>query len=231
MSEKNEKPILFSTPMVQAILEGRKTMTRRIVKPQPLLKPGDMLVDMFDITEVKCPYGKVGDVLWVREKFTTLNCLSKNKVSHQTLLGWVREHPNENPYIYFADKDVEHDLYMWKPSIHMPKTAARIWLDITNIRVDRVQDISEEDAIAEGIEGAEGKMGYKYYIDKTAATFHPNISFQSLWESINGEDSWNENPWVWVVEFKRIEPKSIESEKDTCESCQQYGESNCLVHS
>ena len=138
-----ERPILFSTEMVKAILQGRKTQTRRIVKPQPIGKvtyfKGEIWTDEPDVITsrtIKCPYGQPNDRLWVRET-------------------WARESfPNgttarsvETLYLANGDKAVR-----WKPSIHMPKAAARIWLEVVSVRVERLNDISEKDAIAEGIE-------------------------------------------------------------------------------
>lgn len=160
-------PILFSTPMVQAILDERKTQTRRIVKEQILgiARPG----------EHKCPYGQPGDVLWVRETFQTWRLGYIHKAT------WSTELP-EN--------------IKWKPGIHMPKEACRLFLEVVSIRIERLKDISEQDAISEGI------------IHKSMN--HPCVEFQHLWESINGEDSWESNPWVWVIEFKRIDrPKDF----------------------
>jgi hypothetical protein len=211
------KPILFSTQMVQAILDGRKTQTRRLVKPQPKTQhrtdtrlefyarrgenwevkdkwagDGFSILDSF-----KCPYGKVGDVLWVREKFRALVDCESGKF---------------HSFSYYADMpEAFHKQFphKWKPSIHMPKNACRLFLEITKVRVERLQDISEQDAIAEGV---------KFDIQKDIGTFwwdyinggfniflNAYKSFKSLWSSINGADSWNANPWVWVVEFKRIE--------------------------
>jgi hypothetical protein len=178
MSVKNEKPILFSTPMVQAILEGRKTMTRRIVKDKFLIQGNPKFSTRNSELTGVCPYGKVGDVLWVREKF----------FKH-----------NEHEIWYAAEnfpRIIDTDYVKWKPSIHMPKAAARIWLEITNIRVERLWEISDEDAKAEGVKPKEG-MWFKRIQRYDEA-------FSELWQSINGEQSWNENPWVWVVEFKKI---------------------------
>ena len=184
-------PILFSTPMVQAIMEGRKTQTRRVCKHQYWSYHEIVDVNVNGITQkvdrsVSCPYGKVGDVLWVRE-------------------GWapLGEYPN-NTYMYKADT---HQPYSkWKPSIHMPKEACRIFLEITNIRVERLQDISDKDAIAEGIERMQGVFWWKNYLnDPLPGTSSPTVSFCTLWQSINGKESLKSNPWVWVIEFKRIE--------------------------
>lgn len=200
--------MLFSTPMVQAILDGRKTQTRRVVKPQPP-RDFDYLGTGTDTASgepifyacwewekfhnVKCPYGQPGDVLWVRERFR------KNEM------------PTGSPYHYYADNDVytNKDNERWKPSIHMPKDAARIWLEITNVRVERLQDITGDDAQSEGISPCHNH-GWKDYMasvemDCFIGNYGRTSSFQSLWQSINGKESWDANPWVWVIEFKRIE--------------------------
>ena len=199
---KKLRPILFSTPMVQAILEGRKTQTRRVVKARSYIT--DVADDIpYEMTEddhqpIKCPYGKVGDVLWVRETFSKIIPLEKS----------------ESVFVFKADddcyKDYVEDWQGWKPSIHMLFEAARIFLAITNIRVERLYDISQQDSINEGIEYlGTGDYGpeWKCYFDPkhdTPPYTSPQNSFMSLWVSINGLDSWDANPWVWVVEFKRI---------------------------
>ena len=214
-------PILFSTPMVQAIIEGRKSMTRRVMKPQPYLEDGSTIwsysKDSFGslppnkMTEspfgFKCPYGQVGDVLWVREK----TCYVMIEHAHDLLVGF-RE---RRQIIYGTDFHEdwmkyakEKYLYKWEPSLFMPKAACRIFLKITDIRVERLQDITEQDAVGEGIEEAEFDnvnkcRVFKHYGYQNAVT-DAKDSFQSLWHSINGEESWNANPWVWVVEFKKV---------------------------
>jgi hypothetical protein len=223
------KPILFSTPMVQAILEGRKTMTRRIMKPQPVegwmdnTKQFSSDGKMFDRInkkqlfwiegendqEVKPKY-QPRDILWVRETWVK---------------GCEWDGDSEMPplrYYYRADEDWKgkdwHDEKndctkaepTWKPSIFMPFEAARIFLEVTNVRVERLQDISEEDAMAEGIIEftKDGKL-MKYSADEQGAwSDMPRTAkkaFEFLWESINGPESWEANPWVFVYEFKRVE--------------------------
>jgi hypothetical protein len=165
-----ERPILFSGPMVRAILEGRKTQTRRIVKPQPLcIASGEWIMN-----GSACKYGKPGDRLWVRETWWA----PRDDVRGE----YKRE------YIKYAATLDGMGQPTWKPSIHMPRWASRINLEVVSVRVERLQNISEEDARAEGI-------------------WQPNwpLSWRQLWESINGAGSWEANPWVWVVEFKRIE--------------------------
>lgn len=205
MTTNNFKPILFSTEMVQAILAGRKTQTRRVVK-EP------MTTDVLDYAaEKKLPLngfnernGKIkeGDILWVRETF------AKPPI---TAFGV--------PYIHKAGFD--RTICGWKPSIHMPKEAARIFLKVTNVRVERLQDISEEDAIAEGIaidkqpmKNNDGWYYPKNYLPENTEYWGSKYfkigeyskSFKSLWQSINAKKHpWESNPWVWVYEFQRIE--------------------------
>lgn len=211
-----EIPILYSTPMVQAILAGRKTETRRIVKQRieyassilgqtnpesfaMLDEFGNYIYD-FDYVPMcpKCPYGKPGDFLWVRETW--------NK-------GYIWDGESSDPreeiprppqqYIYKTDDidsiDDEGNGIKWKPSIHMPKSAARIWQEVIEVRVERLQDITEDGAIAEGIflEAEEINGGILYL--ETARQ-----AYKKLWESINGPGSWDANPWVWVIRTKII---------------------------
>lgn len=209
-----ERPILFSTPMVQAILDGRKTQTRRIVKPQPLQHfrkddsvliyertPGNWEVkdkhsnDGFSrLDSFKCPYGTVGDVLWVRE----------------TWCEAVIDEDGTSEYFYKADFDDGSDIeagLKYKPSIHMPKKACRIYLEITKIKIERLQNINESDADKEGVEFGRQTvvcMGFKNYLSNEFGLGASTASFKTLWQSINGEQSWESNPWVWVIEFKRI---------------------------
>lgn len=202
-----ERLILFSAPMIRAILDGRKTQTRRVVKHQfghlnnePWYPTGRVVSDLQTqpgsfmefrhrqqdepgysgskaSTLVACPYGTPGDRLWVRETFHTVDGER----------AFYRADYNHNP-----KGDKEHGI-VWTPSIHMPRWASRITLKVTDVRVERLQDISEKDAWAEGCEGFDddvsgGKSGYCEYAE--------------LWESINGKGSWEANPWVWVVEFR-----------------------------
>lgn len=210
----------MSVPMVQAIIAGRKRKTRRIVKPMKgkqsewltdeliLQSPklticrsheGDGYGDLGAQMEhpkggplgwVRCPYGKPGDILWVREshRFTGGGFVSKPDYSVLT--------PRD--FIFKADEDWNGP---WRPSIHMPKEAARIWLEVTEVRVERLQDISNEDAIAEGVN--HGDQSPKS-IGGAIATMvlDARSEFFSLWTKINGEDSLDSNPWVWCITFK-----------------------------
>lgn len=186
---KKLRPILFSTPMVQAIPEGRKTQTRRVVKPQPI-DTNDVLNLVDNDLQYKCPYGQVGDVLWVRET-----------VSRFSFGGC---------YAYKADNDPEDECTKWRPSIHMPFEACRLFLKIINIRIERLQQIGRQDALSEGIrevvELEDTKHERTYYQYKFGGSEFrtPQNAFMALWQSINGTESWDANPWVWVIEFKQI---------------------------
>lgn len=195
-------PILYSTPMVQALQAKRKTMTRRIVKYPCKSKTHHVGIESGEPPVSFCPYGEIGDVLWVRESY----CYVGLDHAHDLLEG-ARDN-NQNVYkasihedwIVYAKKKYG---YKWKPAIHMPKEACRMWLEITNIRVERLQDIGELDAVKEGISNNETK--YFDYLRKDFLNETAYHSFFTLWQSINGADSWNKNPWVWVIEFKQVD--------------------------
>ncbi len=211
---KNEHPIIFNTEMVKAILNGNKTQTRRIIKlpkkayPFQIESISDIQInDFYSVLltndteiEIKCPYGKVGDILYVREKFIGY---WKNKEKNlPCMCDYIISYRAGGNKIYrttFLHLFENHDRRKWKPSIHMPKWVARLFLEITNIRVERIQDITENDAMKEG----------------TTPTTTPHIpgkgrtyiqGFGSLWNSINEKRGygWKVNPWVWAVEFKII---------------------------
>jgi len=211
----NERPILFSAPMVRAILDGRKTMTRRVMKRKfPHGEPegnttslGGWPVHFPDGTWENewCPYGFPGQRLWVRETFAEVGCIGWpiDKFEYQ-----YRADFSEGKWLGYADMCFEK----WKPSRFMPRAASRILLEITGVRVERLQDISEQDAIAEGVESFRPIPGdgdpetlFANYMNKRRFSYRTAYwSFASLWQSINGPESWEQNPWVWVVEFKRI---------------------------
>lgn len=228
------KPIIFSTLMVKSILCGWKKMTRRLVcKDDFINNPGMQLQGLTDNKRLahfgsagssESSAGRttkyvIGDILWVRETFFYTG---KYKSSPLFL--------NAPDFYYLADEDVDIGDHKWSPSIHMPKAAARIFLKVTNVRIERLQDISDEDAIAEGIDRffAEDVMSYLFYppknkkkavyigpceisgtyIAEDTAFFNERPayhSFRSLWDSINGDGSWHTNPWVWIYEFERVE--------------------------
>jgi hypothetical protein len=202
------RPILFSTEMVQAILNGTKTQTRRIIEfPSYNPKLEHKHVSKFEIKDFKVydgngdfegnlnfRKGNVGDVLWVRETFREIE--QDN--------GTARIEYKATETINLTDK--------WKPSIFMPKNAARLFLKVKSLKVERLQDITQSDAVAEGIKQVGVNMVdiplYKIYNnlhpDKDGIIY-PKWSFCSLWSSINGVESWCANPWVWVIEFERID--------------------------
>ena len=192
-----ERPILFSGPMVRAILEGRKTQTRRILKRKfpfgeietTVTSLGGCPVHFPDGTwEYEwCPYGLIGQHLWVRETWRT--------AQHPFPIGYPYE------YRATAEADMTPVDGKWKPSIFMPRAASRITLEITNIRCEQLFAISESDAIAEGVEKCPDGS-YKHY-GKTPGKYNfARFSYTSLWDQINGEGAWEQNPFVWVIEFK-----------------------------
>ncbi len=224
-----DRPTLFSAPMVRALLAGTKTQTRRVVKPQPI--PATTEVGTFHHPDdddgrgprywsggpdpenpgysyiqpdwaIPCPYGQPGNRLWVRENFRPI---------YPQDLTYNNGQPIEYDYAAtYKHGDRLGDFLgikpKWKPSIHMPRAASRITLEITGVRVERLQDITADDSMAEGIvrlpDGG-------YAADTDGRHYHAAsawYSYGSLWEAINGPGSWEANPWVWVVEFKRVKP-------------------------
>lgn len=174
-----ERPILFSSPMVRALIAGTKTQTRRVVK-------GEWIV---------CPYGGPGDRLWVRESHWWF------KDEHDPVTGYYPPKLTAEDVEYRADG--ERPGRSWRPSIHMPRWASRITLEITGVRVERLQEISEADARAEG-----APPGHPS-IDRVSREFgfadFPRSWYGQMWEQINGRGSWAANPWVWVLEFRKLE--------------------------
>lgn len=214
-----EHPILFSGPMVHAILEGRKTQTRRVLRDQPCklqdfnrghlsIRVRGSVYQAFSakLPPVRCPYGQPGDRLWVRES----HWMDRRDplCAVMDVDGFVVDtHPASSATgTSVEDMDALRRNKFWRkrPSIHMPRWASRITLEITGVRVERLRDISEDDAIAEGIERDTGM--WRHYGCPTQAWIHPRDSYRSLWESINGPGSWDANPFVWAVEFRRVTP-------------------------
>lgn len=214
-------PILFSTPMVEAILENRKTMTRRMqglkqMNYEPHLWRFDGFNEDKLFAEDNSPYFEVltedgsytefykranpryqvGDQLWVKETF-----FEARKCRQAPLFHF------EPDFLYKADKAFIGE-NKWKPSLFMPKEAARLWLEVTNVRCERLQDITEADAIAEGVLQIcdYGTTGYLDYTrpDEAFSDIDAKLSFETLWESINGKKSWVLNPWIFAYTFKRI---------------------------
>ena len=243
MSQVKERPILFSAPMVRAILEGRKTVTRREVKCQPHSKAdigsyglGQPFIRNPDVTKPnpECPYGRPGDRLWVRETWQDVHPVQvidrysqlgragipgPPGVTYQTIYRADGEYPkvhytHEHPY-RCIEPDPNHGFLGaadsgwtgWTPSIHMPRWASRILLEITDVRVERLQDISEEQAKAEGVRlyTDHAELGDWWHVEGIETySADPRKSFELLWSSVGGD--WQANPWVWVVEFKPVTP-------------------------
>ncbi|MDE1484374.1 hypothetical protein [Xenorhabdus bovienii] len=228
-----ETPIIFNADMVRAILDGRKTQTRRAVKYQPcelpdspaypLLKDGKLAWCRKGEDDhggwIDCLYGKIGDQLWVRETF----CPVFDAQYAEGEIDWIdyRATPRYSAE-YPAGWNLEPEdpaALKWRPSIHMPRWASRITLEVVNIRVERLQDIKEEDAKAEGLAeiSKDGKL-FKFGLPDMDGLpggcdigwqwseweKNPVMAYKKLWASIYGSESWNNNPWVWVIEFRRI---------------------------
>lgn len=245
---KKEIPILMSAPMVQAIINGTKTMTRRVIKQIP----PDVFIEYLFYKEGKyyraagingcvelgfrCRYGNPGDVLFVRESWRLKGWHFEDS---EAIIGYADgeeiqydtpDDDNDLGYQWVVkqfeklvqkdivapvdgDDDTEEDCRMeftskehpFSPSIHLPKWCSRIWLEVTDVRVERLHDITEEDAIAEGIEKQYSEPEiFKPYNEKVLQppVESPEEIFQELWETINGKESWDVNPWVWVISFK-----------------------------
>ncbi|WP_312663622.1 hypothetical protein [Pantoea sp. CTOTU49201] len=229
-----ERGIIFNTEMVRAVLEGRKTQTRRIMKVQPESNQLGLLritastkrsdIGKYHWAESNatgnhvrsklfaCPYGAVGDRLWVRETWSE---------------DFANYYPNDRVW-YAADDDRRLDIevvdgvrgifspesnvhvpFRWHPSILMPRWASRITLEITGVRVERLNSISEADAKAEGIKASKPWSGLDGCVGSGGTPAAER--FESLWQSIYGVESWQANPWVWVVEFKRVEGVHVQT--------------------
>ncbi|CNK93048.1 hypothetical protein [Yersinia kristensenii] len=209
----NEKPILFNSEMVNAILSGRKTQTRRIISEKTLhlfgvaasageCHPLELCDERSQSYYLEfCPLGKPGDQLWVRECFSDLEDFDFFNPSVPDVISG---------YWYWADGNPEWGNWTKpKPSIHMPRRASRINLLITGVRVERLNDISEQDAISEGLE-CYVDDGVPYYGPFNNGDCRPDVVFRGLWDSIYGhkeDENWQANPWVWVIEFERMEAK------------------------
>jgi hypothetical protein len=209
-----ERPILFSAPLVRALLAGTKTQTRRLVKPQPeAMEPKleALLPEAWasGFVDVKCPFGVVGDRLWVRERWWHHKSAELEQAG---FAGGTITHLDSGPTGFHENAEFDPAKYpkVWRcrPSIHMPRWASRLTLEITDVRVERLQSISEEDARAEGVEPFDC-IGAEQRIDDTPRCqgTHPHtVAFASLWDSLASDDSlWRSNPWAWALSFKRVE--------------------------
>ena len=209
-----ERGMIFNGEMVRAILDGRKTQTRRIMKPQPEpcprgghWWPSNVFKTMLHVEDEMqngkggwgglvgdaCPFGAVGDRIWVRETWAS-------GLSTKSTLAYRATHKREDL------EDGFYDTIKWTPSIHMPRWASRILLEITDVRVERLNAISEEDARAEGIiDGGCLNCGEPEPCGCANPEPDATDAFAYLWQSIYRQESWNANPWVWVISFERIE--------------------------
>ncbi|HEX3156773.1 MAG TPA: hypothetical protein VHV32_19245 [Candidatus Angelobacter sp.] len=242
--EVQEKPILFSGPMVRAILDGRKTQSRRVVKPQPgpcdhklneeyeghaipteffMMDAGDwacrtcgngVRLTRNDAVGIICPYGRPGGNIWVREAWQYyggdeyLYQKSRQSVAYKATWDsdkclWKEGTAEPTTFDYWPET--------WRPSIHMPRWASRITLELTKVRVERVQEISEEESIAEGVKAFDGSAKGCFAVLGTTAISGTTAKecYQRLWDSINlkregGKYSWAANPFVWAIEFRRV---------------------------
>ncbi|WP_210461723.1 morphogenetic protein [Pantoea ananatis] len=209
-----ERPILLNAEMVRAVLDGRKTQTRRMLTPRQLnmidgaasigecylLESGHQHENSQSYYREWCPLGVVGDRLWVRETFAghyidddQIQGIKDGRDKASDLFEYRADYPN-------GAQAVEG----WTPSIHMPRWASRITLEITGVRVERLNAISQEDAHAEGLELTGWRPTYSDP-DSGGEVMTPYDNFAELWSSIYGEESWQANPWVWVIEFKKLE--------------------------
>lgn len=220
---------------VRAILDGRKTQVRRVVKPQP---SAELLADFAEIRAMRgsnrsdaqmlsdcisCPYGAPGDLLWLREAWQFFDWSEDGepciRYAADNAVAWPRiptEHDAPRLIDIWAGLSAPENVAIdglardrrWRPSIHMPRWASRITLEIESVRVELLQDISSSDAISEGIEPCPRGGEWRNYLDSAPNrdALTPRVSFRSLWESINGPSSWDANPYVWAVSFRRITP-------------------------
>ncbi len=212
--------MIFNAEMVRAILDGRKTQTRRIMKVQPdshnfgLLRITDSTkradIGKYHWAESNatgnhvrsalfaCPFGQPGDRIWVREAFRVMGCATD--VARLMYKASERNSFTESTRTVPVASCTKQPSQKWAPSIHMPRWASRILLEITDVRVERLNSISEGDARSEGITPAAGgvEKGWEH-----------RFNFRELWMSIYGEDSWQANPWVWVIEFKLVDGEAV----------------------
>lgn len=225
LCDNEQHPILFNGEGIRALLEGRITQTRRVVRSQPA--PGQGMVNAaycghpdkwlrdgtcgrFDkATEWRCPYGRVGDHLWVRETWSQPTSLDPGPTFY------LADYPGCVPAHYENVPPATN--IRWRASIHMPRTASRIILEVTRVRAERLRDASDDDAIAEGLHCIEIGSGYPNCYSAAPATWaqvveqqadayeDPRLAFRDLWQSAIGAHGWKANPWVWVVTFRLVE--------------------------
>lgn len=227
-----EIPILYSTDMIQANLDDIKTMTRRVINPQPIIDEHSGFVfdgkykKQYSIHDWKNRFiddfsrWMPGDLLWARE--SSIPDFPKDLTYYDNTWEEVPEEYRKPEHVIYKASWSGSEL-LFKPSIHMPKWAARIWKEVLEVRIERLQDISRQDAIDEGIgRWTEERMRSKpthyqlYYTDTGDESMYsscPILSYESLWKKINGPESWDANPWVWVIKFKILsktgKPKNL----------------------
>lgn len=214
--------------MVRAILDGRKTQTRRIVKPHANAESARENYAVPNVWvfqdklrgrcfDLQCPHGKPGDRLWVRETFSPdatsmYPCppawyRASDDIDRSDFHTCPKEHRGNYADCLKCWEEREHSKFKWRPSIHMPRSLSRINLEITAIRVERLQSIKEKDAIAEGVtkvrDGCYAIKGFDYDLSGLCHT-DAVTPYAKLWDSINGPDVWDANPWVWVIEFRKL---------------------------
>ncbi|PXV60708.1 hypothetical protein SAMN04487785_102436 [Dyella jiangningensis] len=227
-----ERPIIFSGPMVRAVLEGRKTVTRRIVKhipwlpgrnphfsqAMPFVNAGEWrIAGSEEMTHgFRCPYGQPGDRLWVRETFKPIASGEVKNGYGEVRYGYAYQADSSRRWN--ARPTTIHDLTgqpskgpmqfqqrPWRSPATMPHRASRITLEVTGVRVERLQAIDRAGALAEGIVDMSTPSHTAFGVPGASLAQHPVRAFQLLWDSINGAGSWDANPWVWAIEFRRIE--------------------------
>ena len=216
------RPIIFSGPMIRALLDGRKQQTRRIMKPQPVcdgrwwqwkgcswgddnipVGPGQYSPMDF------CPYGDPGDLLWVRETFITGQTLEENDKLANDERIWLRADGVLTDWL--GDDGYRTENIPWKPSIHMPRRASRLTLELTGVRVERLNDISEADALAQGVVHDRTASYSRFHVPgvEHPAKDFPELSrtnaremYAALWDCLHGSGEWLGNPWVWALQFR-----------------------------
>ncbi|WP_447988304.1 hypothetical protein [Achromobacter spanius] len=220
MAEVEERPILFNGPMVRAILAGNKAQTRRTRGLEYFSRPendpnGWWCARVADghaymvykqsphERAVRCPYGQTGDRLWVRETWQHANYPFGPYQDHTPVL--YRANYLDDAHGPDGELSAEGRYREWRPSIHMPRTACRLVLEITAVRVKRLQAIGDSDALAEGVGLNASSVGV--VMTTPTGESMPRLMFRALWEQINGADAWDANPWVWVVEFRVLPPR------------------------
>ncbi|MEI7341242.1 hypothetical protein WCT87_07115 [Pectobacterium brasiliense] len=235
-----ERPIIFNAEMVRAILSGQKTQTRRALRIQPkecnhthwpehpnsewknddkgwscAVCGNGVSLTKRDVKGITCPFGKVGDRLWVRETWQVIHDYT-DEYGNVDERRFARSIPKQRGNYWhpvyaerFGSENRDDRGFPWRPAIHMPRWASRITLEITDVRVERLSDISEEDCWAEGIDEIDGRFENVEIIDMAiklgCCIEDAKPMFALLWQSIYGAESWDANPWVWVIEFKRME--------------------------